>query len=227
MYNKVLTQLQCTHAIQSQLNPMVEATTTTEHSMEDTDSQQDGNDQSRYEKNSRYSRDFGTYESSQLQTNASNVAMSSQSEFTSPSPRQSPYTDFDLHIVQAKHELMVTLMKEVYAMFDSGWKLNVRTCANSQQGSSGTQAQPSKREAPSLEQNPKRRKKDRDSSPPGDDDGRRKKRKDPDAGLQNQGRPLACPYHKYDPYKYSLNSDTGAAYRSCLVFASTSISHVK
>lgn len=206
---------------------MVKATTTTEHPMEHADSQQDGNDQNGYESNSRYSREFSTYESSELQTNTSSVVMSSQSECTSSSPRQLPYTAFDLEIVRAKHELMVTLMKEVYAIFDSGWKVNVQTCASSQQGSSGNQAQTSKREAPRLDKNPKRRKKDRDSSPPGDDDGKRKKRDDPDAGLQNQCRLFACPFHKYDPYKYSLNSDTGAAYRSCQGPGFTSISHVK
>lgn len=206
---------------------MVKATTTTEYSTEHAHSQQDGNDQSGYESDSRDSREISTYESSELQTNTSNVAMSSQSECTSPSPRQPPYTGFNLQIVQAKHELMVTLMKEVYAMFDSGWKVNVQTCASSQQGSSGTQAPTSKREAPRLDKNPKKRKKDRDSSPPGDDDGKRKKRDDPDAGLQNQCRLLACPFHKYDPYKYSLNSDTRAAYRSCQGPGFTSISYVK
>ena len=130
-------------------------------------------------------------------------------------------------IAEAKHELMVTLMKEVYAMFDSEWKVSARTCATSQQGSCGGQAQPSKLAAPRDGKNSKKRLKDRDSSPPGDDNGKRKKRDDPDAELQKQDRPFACPFHKYDPYKYSLNSDTGAAYRSCLGPGFTSISHVK
>ena len=122
---------------------------------------------------------------------------------------------------------MVTLMKEVYAMFDSEWKLSARTCANSQQASSGGQALPSKLAAPRNGKNSKKRSKDRDSSPPGDDNGKRRKRDDPDAGLQNKGRLFACPFHKYDPYKYSLNSDTGAVYRTCLGPGFTSISHVK
>ena len=130
-------------------------------------------------------------------------------------------------IAEAKHELIVTLMKEVYAMFGSEWKVSARTCAASQQGSSGGQAQPSKLTAPRDGKNSKKRLKDRDSSPPGDDNGKRKKRDEPDAELQKQGRPFACPFHKYDPYKYSLNSDTGAAYRSCLGPGFTSISHVK
>ena len=112
-------------------------------------------------------------------------------------------------------------------MFDSEWKLSARTCATSQQRSSGGQAQTSKLAAPRHGESSKKRPKDRDSSPPGDDNGKRRKRDDAEAGLQNQGRPFACPFHKYDPYKYSLNSDTGAAYRSCLGPGFTSISHVK
>lgn len=122
---------------------------------------------------------------------------------------------------------MVTLMKEVYAMFDSEWKVSARSCTNFQEGSTRGKAQPSNLAAPRGGINSKKRLKDRDSSPPDDDNGKRRKKDDPDAGRQKQDRPFACPFYKYDPYKYSLNSDTGAAYRSCQGPGFTSISHVK
>ena len=129
-------------------------------------------------------REHETHESSQSQANTSNAATSSQSERSSASPTQPPYGTFDLNIARAKHELMVTLMKEVYTMFDSRWQVNARTCANPNQESSGTQAQRSKTEAPRVDKNPKKRRKDKDSSPPGDGNGKREKRDDSDAGLQ-------------------------------------------
>ena len=122
---------------------------------------------------------------------------------------------------------MVNLMKEVYALFDAKWKVSARTCATSHQTPSGGKAQPSKPAAPRDGKNSKKRLKDRDFSPPGDDEGKRRKTDNPEVELQNQGRPFACPFHKYDPFKYSLNSDTGAAYRSCLGPGFTTISHVK
>ena len=211
--------------------PTTEAPTTIGLSKEQIDDQRVGTGQCECEDNAECSRDSGSRDFSQPRTSTSDAALTSQSQSSSASPSQSPHASFDLIIAQAKHEMMVTLMKEVYAMFDSEWKVSARTCAASQEGSSKGHAQPNKLAAPrdceNSKKRPKDREKNRDSSPPGDDNGKRRKRDDPEAGLQNQGRPFACPFNKYDPYKYSLNSDTGAAYRSCLGPGFTSISHVK
>ena len=208
-------------------NKSGKATTTREYSVDYSDDQEDPNDQSEYEETAKHMRGRRTCASSRSQADISNTTMSSQSERTSASPSQSPCGSFDLRIVQAKHKLMVALMKEVYAMFDSGWKVGVRTCATSQQKTSGTQAQPSKSEASLVKKNAKKRMNDRDSSPPGDDDdGKRRKKDDRDTVLQQQRRPFACPFHKYDPYKYSLDSDVGSKYRSCLGPGFKFVSHV-
>ena len=205
---------------------MAKATTATAYSTEDADHRQDGRDHSECEESLKCSRERRFHESSVSGTDASYTAtaMSPESEYTSASSSEPPYSSFDLNIAKAKHELMVTLMKEVYAMFDSKWKANIRTCATSQQGSSGTHARPSQIEAPRAGQHSKKRMKDRDTSPPGKGNGKRKKNDDPKVGLHRQ---FACPFHKYDPYKYSLNSDTGAAYKSCMGPGSVSISHLK
>lgn len=152
----------------SRWNTLAKATTTIESSPGRTDSQQDGDDQSEHEENAKCSRERTNHVSSQSRIHTSNAAMSLKSGSTSANPSQSPYSSFDLKIAQAKHELIVTLMKEVYALFDTIWRIKVRTCAPSQQESSGTQSQPSKLKTPWVGGTNQRRKKDRDSSPPGD-----------------------------------------------------------
>ena len=69
--------------------------------------------------------------SAQSQTDTLNPAMSSKSRSTSASASQSPYGSFDLMLAQAKHELIVTLMSEVCALFDTEWKVNVQKGAPS------------------------------------------------------------------------------------------------
>lgn len=215
-----------THMLPSRWNTMGMATTTTD-TTEYTGHWHDGVDKNKPGESAKGRRDLRTHEISHSQTDTSQAALSSQSESTSTSLSQSPYDSFDLSIAQAKHDLMVTLMKEFYAIFDSRWKVSVQTCASSQQESSEVRPQSSKTEVPRVGKNSRKRKKDRDSSPPGDGNGRREKKDDSDSRLHHPSRPYACPFHKYDPYKYSLNDDTGAAYRSCPSHGSNSIAHLK
>ena len=161
-------------------------------------------------------REHRVHDSSQSLADMSDTSMSLQSENTSASPSQSPCGSIDLKILQAKHELMVTLMKEVYAMFDSKWKVGVRTCGTSQQRSSETHAQSSQLEASRGSKNAKRRLNDRDTPPPGEDNGKRKKNDDHETVPQQPRRLLACPFRKYDPHKYSVNSHAGSKYRTCI-----------
>ena len=194
--------------------------------MDYSDGQPDPKDWRKYGEISEYMRECSTHDSPQSQADISDTSMSLQSENTSASPSQSPCGSFDLKIVQAKHRLMVTLMKEVYAMFDSKWKGGVRTCAPSQQRSSETHAQSSQSKASRGGKNAKRRLNDRDISPPGDDNGKRKKKDDLETVLLQPPQLFACPFHKYDPYKYSINSHVGLKYRSCLGPGFKFMSHV-
>lgn len=215
--------------IPSRLNAMAEVTTTTttEHTWEHTNYHHDRDDTSKSEESTECRRDLRTRKLSPSRADDLQTAMSSQSESTGTSPSQSPENSFDLSIAQAKHKLMVTLMKEVYAMFDSKWKVSVRTCAGSQQESSRTRAQSSKTEVPRVDKNFKKKNNDRDSSPPEDGNRKREKKEGPDAQLHRQLRQYACPFHKHDPYKYSLNGETGAVYRYCPGHGAVSISHLK
>lgn len=144
----------------------------------------------------------------------------------SPSP---PLNGSNLLVIQAKHKLMVTLMQDVYAIFDEDWKVDPRTCTSTPSGSSGAQSSQTRSEAPSAYQKGKRRTQDRESSPPdnGNGNGKRGRKEESDKGPQRQARPYACPFHKYDPRKYSLNNEAGTAYRSCMGPGFSCISHLK
>ncbi len=125
-------------------------------------------------------------------------------------------SDFHLVMLQAKHKLMVALMEDVYAIFDSKWKVDLRTCATNSSDSSGKHATQSKSEASGVHQKGKRRMKDRDSSPPGDGESKRGRRGVSAVGSQSLNRQYACPFHKHDSQKYSTNIETGAKYRACM-----------
>ena len=135
--------------------------------------------------------------------------------------------NFKLIMSQAKHGVMVNLMKDVYAMFEPN--SGVRTRATSASGSSGMQSYQSKSGASSssIHQNDRKRMQSRDSPPPDDGNGKRRKRFESDSEFPSQGRMLACPLHKFNPHRYSLNSGRGAAYRSCMGPGFKSISRVK
>ena len=204
---------------------MAKTRTTTKDSTEHTNLEHDSLNRSEPEDGAECRRHLITHEISCSRADTPQSATSSQSQCSSTTLTQLLYDSFDLSIAKAKHELMVTLMKEVYALFDTGWK--VRTCANSKQESSGTRAQSSRPEDSRVGKSSKKRMRDRDSSPPGDGDGKREKKDDPDIRLHHQSRTFACPFHKHDPYKYSFNGDTGVVYRSCPTFGSASISHLR
>ena len=157
--------------------------------------------------------------------NASSADQSDRSScFSSPSP--SP-NKIDLIVIEAKHELIETLMKDVYAIFDSGWTHRPRTCAPMPSDSHGTQPSYPQGESSSASQKGKRRMQDRESPPPHDGNGKRRRRGGSSVGPHRPNRPYACPFHKYDPRKYSLNGGTGATYRSCLGPGFTSIARLK
>ena len=139
----------------------------------------------------------------------------------------SPSTNSDLALAYARHRLIVSLMREVYAMFNSKWGPEIHTCTNSQAGYSSGQTNQSESQAESIRKNGKRRLEDRDS-PPGDDNNiKRDKRDSNNPKAQDQGLPYACPFHKYAPQKYCMNNDTGAMYRSCAGPGFSFVSHVK
>lgn len=206
----------------SRWNTLAKATTTIESSPGHTDNQQDSDDQSEHEENAKCSRERTNHVSSQSRIHTSNAAMSLKSGSTSANPSQSPYSSFNLKIAQAKHELIVTLMKEVYALFDTGESRCGRVHPPNKNRLEHSLNHPNLR-LPGLVgliKSARRIETLHRLVMVMTSEGRW-------TILQYQGRPFACPFRKYDPYKYTLNSNTGTTYRSCLGPGFRPISHVK
>ena len=111
--------------------------------------------------------------------------------------------------------MMISLMGDVYAIFNSHMRAKIRSHAGSRTASTGAHAQNStSRTTPSTAKN-KRRLQDRDSPPPDGNDEKRRKYISTNSGDDAQVRLFACCFHKHNAQKYSANSDTGSKYRSC------------
>ena len=130
-------------------------------------------------------------------------------------------------MLKGKHQVMVALMKEVYAIFDSEFRYSPRTCPSNHTGESTLQSnphhiEPSERGRESKQTNKRSWQGESSTSESGNLKRRRRKKYSAESE-----RPYACPFHKYDPRKYSINHETGALYRSCMGPGFTEIHRVK
>lgn len=143
--------------------------------------------------------------------------------------------DYDrLTIAYTKHQMMVSLMQEVYAMFDLQWKANVRTRVSPTSRSSRSQLEPSDSSNNGSTENCNGKRKNQGREPsPGDNkdnnnNNEKKRRGNPNDGRGSESDPLfACPFQKFDSRKYCPNLDTGIKFRSCSGPGFTSISKLK
>lgn len=142
---------------------------------------------------------------------------------TSPLPGE-----LDLVTIQAKHELLVTLMKDVYGILGSLTEADIRTCApSSHLGPSGTISHSSNSEKPDTSKNKKRQVRRHERPPGDDDDGKRRKKNGKDPESRDQSVRYACPFFKYNSAKYSTNNSTGMTYRTCTGPGFNAISRLK
>ena len=131
-------------------------------------------------------------------------------------------------IAYSKHQIISSLMRDVYAMFGSQWQANVRTRTTPEAESSRVLSS-SCESADRSTQNQlgKRANYERDRSQGDGNDGKKKRNNPPDTANSEHDLQLACPFHKYDPIKYCPNIDTGVKYRTCLGPGFSSISRLK
>ena len=133
-----------------------------------------------------------------------------------------------LSIAYAKHQMMVSLMQEVYAMFNFQWQANIRTRTRPKSRNSRSQLEASKSSNSSKENCSRNRvKHNREPSPDDSNNGKRRRSNPTDARESEPDQPFACPFHKYDPCKYCPNLDTGTKYRPCSGPGFSSISKLK
>ena len=132
-----------------------------------------------------------------------------------------------LLVAYSKHRMTVSLLKDVYGMFNPQWTTEIRSRAGSRTTSTGASSQHSSSPTSSSTNKGKRKVQDEDSETPDAND---KKRRGTNAGTvrdSDQGRLYACCFHKFDAQKYCINTDTGPKYRSCAGPGFSKISQLK
>ena len=147
----------------------------------------------------------------------------SNEDLSSPSPENQAW----LLMAYSNHRMMVSLLKDVYSLFNTQWNVDLRSRAGSQTTSTGTSSQHSSSPTSSSTKRDNRQMQDEDSDSPDAND--EKKRRTNAGTIRNsgQGRLLACCFHKYDAQKYCSNTDTGTKYRSCAGPGFSKISQLK
>ena len=153
---------------------------------------------------------------------------SSQSTESDESGSVSSADDEKLTIVYTKHQIISSLMRDVYAIFSSQWQANTRTRTTPEAESS--RVLEDSRESTNCSQKNrlgKRANYDRDRSQGDGNDGKKQKSSSSDITNCELDPKLACPFHKHDPTKYCPNIDSGVKYRTCLGPGFSSISRLK
>ena len=131
---------------------------------------------------------------------------------------------------ETKYQLLVLLMREVYAKFDYHSTSSFRGHAGDQSKDSAGPVRRSNSQQTS--QNPnlktgKRARSERDSSPPDNNGGKRGRPNKLSSTNSNSKQWFACPCFKRDPGKYCTNSFTGILYRTCSTTRFRNVSDVK
>ena len=152
---------------------------------------------------------------------------SPQSDSSEDTSIASTENDPWLTVAYAKHRVMVSLMRDVYEIFNSRWRVGFRSQTGSESASPDAYSQSSSSPKRSSPNSGKRKAQDEDSHSP--DDNREKKRtrislKDWE---NRQKRFFACCFYKYNAQKYCSNSSTGTKYRSCAGPGFSKISQLK
>ena len=132
-----------------------------------------------------------------------------------------------LTVANAKHRVMVYLMKDVYALFNSSWSMGFRSQTGSQSASPDAYSQNASSPKQSSTETGKRKAQDRDSHPPDGNEEKRRENLSLKSGDDHQKRFYACCFHKYNAQKYCSNNDTGTRYRSCAGPGFSKISQLK
>ena len=149
---------------------------------------------------------------------------SGESSVSSDSRHMTPESEARLRYLYAKHEAIVNLMRDVYAIFDHSWHANPKTCPTAPHGSSSCNASgPSPHSSasntlPSIaiqKGKGKRKHRDREDSPTDGEDDKRKRKPSSLTSTSGQSPRYACPFNKHYPWKYGPNDRTGQTYRTC------------
>ena len=153
---------------------------------------------------------------------------SSQSTYSDESGSVSSTDDEKLTIAYTKHQIISSLMRDVYALFSSQWQANMRTRTTPEAESSRVRQDSCESTNCSKKSRlGKRANYDRDRSQGDGNDGKKQKNISSDIKSCELDLKLACPFYKHDPTTYRPSIDTGVKYRTCLGPGFSSISRLK
>lgn len=155
---------------------------------------------------------------------------SSQSDNTYSSEPASPQGYQLLVMARARHEVVASVMKEVYAMLGFTEDAVIKQCAQPGHENSTNDSIEVRSRAQGKRRNGKRLKQIDNSSANEEDDDQQKKRPKHSLSKPTSGDTqllLACPFHKYDPLKYRPTANAGSRYRTCVGPGFKSISRLK
>ena len=152
----------------------------------------------------------------------------SQSDTATESTTSSSQSIPDLVRLRAKHDLLVSLMKDVYVLLDWTCEKQMRQCTSSSQ-ERADKNNPSNHEIARHNSSlGSKKRKGRDETPPRDEeDGQKKRKVSSSRSDKSHVMLFACPFHKYDNNRYQPSTESGNRYRSCTGPGFKTISHVK
>ena len=134
---------------------------------------------------------------------------------TESSGSRSPERCSSQAVALAKHELIASLMCEVYAMFNAEWAANAKQGTNSGTANDANSVRKSSSDKMADQKPSKRRREDEESPSRNDSDRKRKGNAPFSQGHHGQCNLFACPFNKYDPRRYRISQTTGTRYRTC------------
>ena len=141
---------------------------------------------------------------------------------------RSPSFSENLVIMKSKHDLLVSLMKQVYSQLGHSDLSNLREHGQSQQreaGRSGVElgaSKPNDTKGKSV----KRGKRDEESFE-GNDDRKRRQTSSSASSITQEKLFYACPFNKHDAVTFQPRASSNFRYRSCIGPGFQKISHVK
>ena len=134
-------------------------------------------------------------------------------------------------LTRAKHDLIVSVMRDVYVMLYPDTDVGVREHAVCEERDSNTSRISTGSPENGERRSSQRRKRDDGTPPPGDGDNddnrKRARRSSSKVVIEDNQLTYACPFHKYDALKYRSSPESGSMYRTCMGPGFKTISRVK
>ena len=152
-----------------------------------------------------------------------------RSEDSDDATSTSSKEDANVAMAFAKHQLIASLMQDVFTIFDAQWNRGPKEHAPSRATQRGKQSHQTPATSQASVGKGKRRTTDRDSPPPKDNGQKRRRANSRSSDPTDTGRKrlFACPFHQNNPSAYRANNSSGSDFRACAGPGFLTISRLK